>query len=235
MPPARAPDRGSVENIWEMINGPVADRIDALNRATLANTMHALVLSLLARSTEMGPPIPDEAALRRLHVAATQFLLARPGRYRTVAVHTEEDGAVIFRGQPHREIPQLIRQFLSELHALWPIGDALDLAALCVWRINWIHPFVNGNGRTGIAFAYACLCLKLGAALPRHEIFIEGVTAERAFLLGMRVANRSVAVPGGQPDLGPLKQYLDTVLLRQVEAARAGTGDDAARHGASVP
>lgn len=223
------------ELIWELVNGPVADRIETLNRASQANLMAALVLSLLARPAEAGPPIPDEAALRQLHRAATQFLLARPGCYRDCEVHTEEDGAIIFRGQPHQEIRRLVRRFFRDLKALWKDGDALDVAAFALWRINWIHPFVNGNGRTAIAFAYACLCLKLGALLPRQEIFIDSVTSDRAaYLGGLRVANRSVAASGGPPDLSGVKQYLDSILLRQVQAARVDAEGRATGHEAAA-
>ncbi|MBV9180292.1 MAG: Fic family protein [Acidobacteria bacterium] len=50
-------------------------------------------------------------------------------------------------------------------------GDrsAFHLAAYVMWRLNWIHPFVNGNGRTTRAVSYYVLCAKL-------EVYIPGVT-----------------------------------------------------------
>ena len=39
------------------------------------------------------------------------------------------------------------------------------LATYALWRLNWIHPFVNGNGRTARIVAYYILCLKFGGML----------------------------------------------------------------------
>ena len=147
---------------WDLINGPVADEIEELNRASQINVAAALVKSLLAAQARLGdgkPIIPDEAALRLLHRTATQFLLAKPGHYRDVEMHVEDKGAVVFRAQPCHDVKSLMRNFFRDLAARWSAGDALDLASFALWRITWIHPFSDGNGRTAIAFSYACLCL----------------------------------------------------------------------------
>jgi Fic family protein len=47
--------------------------------------------------------------------------------------------------------------FFAELRGIWTNGDALDAAAFALWRLNWVHSFKNGNGRTARAFAYWCL------------------------------------------------------------------------------
>ena len=42
----------------------------------------------------------------------------------------------------------------------------LHLAAWVLWRLNWIHPFTDGNGRTARAISYFVLCVRLGYRLP---------------------------------------------------------------------
>lgn len=42
----------------------------------------------------------------------------------------------------------------------------LHLCAYVMWRLNWIHPFTDGNGRTTRAIAYVVLCATLGYRLP---------------------------------------------------------------------
>ncbi|MFX9016038.1 Fic family protein, partial [Acinetobacter baumannii] len=49
-------------------------------------------------------------------------------------------------------MPRLVQEFFEELINIWRTGDALDATAFALWRINWIHPFKNGNGRTARAF-----------------------------------------------------------------------------------
>ena len=41
---------------------------------------------------------------------------------------------------------------------------APHLASYLMWRVNWIHPFFGGNGRT--ARAAPVMCARLGFVLP---------------------------------------------------------------------
>src|SRR5437660_648445 len=45
------------------------------------------------------------------------------------------------------------------------LKDALHLAAYLMWRLNWIHPFRDGNGRTSRAVSYLILTIRLGQIL----------------------------------------------------------------------
>lgn len=218
-------------SLWEPLDDEIADEIESLNRASLANVVAGLVKSLLSRPARQGrhadgrPPIPDEAALRLLHQTATQFLLARPGRYRDRRVNVKVDGAIVFWGAPKRDINGLMRKFFHDLAVLWPTGDALHVASYALWRITWIHPFSNGNGRTARAFCYACLCLKLGALLPGRETIVDFLTAEPARCRGaLQHADQSVTGPAGEPDLSELKAYLDELLLRQIQSVETDGG-----------
>jgi Fic family protein len=48
----------------------------------------------------------------------------------------------------------------------WESRDALHLAAYLLWKLNWIHPFADGNGRTARAVSYLVMSLKLDSLLP---------------------------------------------------------------------
>jgi len=42
--------------------------------------------------------------------------------------------------------------FFSLIHENWTIVDhPTTLAAFALWNLNWIHPFIEGNGRTARA------------------------------------------------------------------------------------
>ncbi len=202
--------------------GPVALQIKRLNRANLMNVATALVLSLLARqarSNRTRPLIPDQAAFFLLHRVGAQFLLAKPGRYRDFDFHIVEDGAIIFRGAPRKKLTMLMRRFFRDLASVWATGDALDVAAFALWWISWIHPLEDGNGRTAMAFSYACFCLKLGAVLPGADIMFDSLTSDRdTYLRYLRVSDhgRDTATASGVTDLAPLKAFLDELLLRQM-------------------
>jgi fido (protein-threonine AMPylation protein) len=65
-----------------------------------------------------------------------------------------------------RDVEMLIGGYIDELcdyvNDHWDDRSALHLAAFIMWRLNWIHPFVDGNGRTTRAVSYYVLCCRLG-------------------------------------------------------------------------
>jgi hypothetical protein len=42
-----------------------------------------------------------------------------------------------------------------------------ELAAYGLWRLNWIHPFVEGNGRTARAVCYFTSMRPVGSSFAR--------------------------------------------------------------------
>jgi Fic family protein len=150
---------------WEMINGPDAHSIEVMNAANQSNVLDGLLTFLMAHkgpNRNSNPPMPDEAALCELHRAGTLFLLAEPGVYRNIEVIVADAaGKTRHQPPPWPYVGGFMQHFFRDLSCVWTSGDALDVAAYALWRINWVHPFRNGNGRTARAFSYACLCLKL--------------------------------------------------------------------------
>lgn len=53
------------------------------------------------------------------------------------------------------------------------------LSAYLMWRMNWIHPFFGGNGRTSRAISYLALCAKLGFVLPGTKTIPELIAEDR--------------------------------------------------------
>jgi len=47
--------------------------------------------------------------------------------------------------------PSLMNSFINEVNRYWETTDVLSLASYCLWRLNHVHPFINGNGRTARA------------------------------------------------------------------------------------
>lgn len=185
--------------------------------------MVALIVSSLGRKADGDtlPPMPDEEALCALHRAATVFLLERPGAYRQSNVKLQQEGGALLRPPPWKSVPGLMRAFFVELERIWTEGDALDVAAYALWRITWIHPFRDGNGRTAFAFAYGCLCLKLGVLLPQAGTVLDQMLADPAQCNGpLGASDTSVRGHADRaPDLTALKLYYDQLLLRQIRAA----------------
>jgi Fic family protein len=55
----------------------------------------------------------------------------------------------------------------------------IHMAAYVMWRLNWIHPFSDGNGRTSRIFSYVVLCVRLGFALRGANTIPDQIVANR--------------------------------------------------------
>jgi len=204
---------------WEMINGPPAHHIERLNAVNTINVIEALITLFIgtrAPSTPL-PSMPNELALKELHRTGTIFLLLSPGEYRDCPVYVRDgSGKVIYQPPPHTDVPQLMEDFFVELQTTWATGDALDAAAFALWRVNWIHPFKNGNGRTARSFAYCCLCARLGVVLPGSPTVIDQIMTTRPdYEAAIRVGDKAAAKNNGR-DLTAMRTYLDRLLQNQI-------------------
>jgi Fic family protein len=63
-------------------------------------------------------------------------------------------------------VPGLIFDLLDYLNNSRSTMPALERAAYALWRLNWIHPFRGGNGRTSRCLAYLIICMDLGGMVP---------------------------------------------------------------------
>lgn len=211
-----------LDDNWELLNGDPAHHIEQLNATNTINVLEGLVTYLIAsREPKHGRPLmPSETSLRELHRSGTLFLLRKPGEYREEDVHVEECGTgdVVYEPPPWREVPAHMKAFFEEMRGIWANGDALDAAAFALWRINWIHPFKNGNGRTARAFSYACLCARLEVMLPGTTTVIDQIMTTRAdYEAALRDADKAAKNNNGR-NLAPMKAYLDRLLQNQISS-----------------
>jgi Fic family protein len=107
-------------------------------------------------------------------------------------------------------------RFFSLIHENWTVVDhPTYIPAYALWRLNWIHPFVEGNGRTARAACYYLLCLKHGSLLPGKKIVPERIKESRLrYEDGLRAADE--AWHNGQLDVGELATYLADLLKDQL-------------------
>ena len=77
-------------------------------------------------------------------------------------------------------VPELVEDLCDYVNGHWIDCTAIHLASYVLWRLNWIHPFADGNGRTARATSYLVLCAKLRALLPGPKTIPEQIIARRA-------------------------------------------------------
>lgn len=203
-----------IDNNWDLINGPDAHHIEALNAASTINVLEALITFILHHKS--SGQLPNQKALCELHRSGTLFLLAEPGALRRVAVYVGNDAGVVHTPPPWEAVQGYMDDFFATLGNMWNTCDALDVASYALWRINWIHPFQNGNGRTARAYAYACLCGHLGVILPGETTVIDQIMTTRSeYERVIRIADEC-AKAGTPPDLSEMRRYLNDLLQLQM-------------------
>lgn len=84
---------------------------------------------------------------------------------------TFRNGPVEIQGSSHQPVeafmvPEEVAALCDYVNTNWSTHDALHLCAYVLWRLNWIHPFADGNGRTARAASYVVLCIHLDGLLP---------------------------------------------------------------------
>lgn len=160
---------------------------------------------------EKGIEAFDKYTLWSLNQVAVSNISQFGGRYR------EEPIYVGNHRPPHfKDVPNEMDRFFSVIHENWNIiDDPTTLPAYALWRLNWIHPFVEGNGRTARAACYYLICLRQGKLLNGKKIVPERIAENRdPYYDALRAAD--IAWAGGDFDVSQLAEYLGELLLGQL-------------------
>jgi Fic family protein len=105
----------------------------------------------------------------------------------------------------------------------WEASTALHLAAYVLWRLNWIHPFTDGNGRTARATSYLVLCLRIGHPLYGANSVPAQIALDKKPYYDALEAADAAARDGGT-DVSQLEDLLEALLARQLLGVLEGAG-----------
>ena len=113
---------------------------------------------------------------------------------------------------PHFEkVPHLMDLFLSFVHENWTVDELGDhptaLAAYALWRLNWIHPFVEGYGRTARAACYYLISLKQGKILTGRKMSRAHPRRSQTLLHALAAADK--AWEADRIDVSVMANYLE--------------------------
>ncbi|MDC7811543.1 Fic family protein [Sphingomonas koreensis] len=177
---------------------------------------YSFLQSIVEVSLALGQPMLSIEVIKALNYHAISCLHVSPGEFRpcqvTVGTYTPP---------AHFQVPALMQMFTNLVNRNWETADAVELATFVLWRLNHIHPFVNGNGRTARVASYFVLCLKAGGWLPGTKLLPERIVERRPdYVKALRDVDASLA--GGPPDLGPLHKLLSELLDEQLKEAASG-------------
>ena len=99
--------------------------------------------------------------------------------------------------------------------------NPIEAGAYSAWRVNWIHPFGGGNGRTARTACYLGLCVRHGATLPGELTIPTQIVNDReSFLEALRDADEAWKTTS-VPDVGKLQLLMDGWLKKQLASVPA--------------
>lgn len=202
--------------VLEGENQQLYDRIQEHNLIR----QYSLLTNCIEIGLEQGPMAFDKYTIWALNHTAVANISQFGGRYRQEPIYVGE------HIPPHfKEVSELIDRFVSFIHENWHSMSATQLAAYGLWRLNWIHPFVDGNGRTARAVCYYLMSVRIGALLPGSKIVPERIKENRdGYEKALRMAD--AAWDDGHLNISEMEEFLAGLLkdqLRNVGPATSGS------------
>lgn len=184
-------------------NHPVYQELQVSNVAR----QYDFLLSAASASLSVGKSFLSTHIIKALNFHAITCLHTNAGEFRpcevTVGTHTPP---------PFYLVQALMDDFVNTVNRAWDSTDPIALAAFVLWRLNNIHPFINGNGRTARVACYFVLCLKLEKLLPGTKMLPELINRNHEEYEGaLRAAD--------QGDSSALHNLLARLLKEQMDSA----------------
>ena len=120
-------------------------------------------------------------------------------------------------------VEALLTEFCDYINDNWHEKTAFYLSAYSMWRLNWIHPFTDGNGRTSRAVAYALLSIKLGYELPGSPAIPQQIENDnKHYIEALEMADDAAA--SGEEDVSEMERMLRGMLARQLVSVIEAAG-----------
>jgi len=149
-----------------------------------------------------------------LHRIALEGISSYAGNWRPAGI---EIGGSKHQPVGAHQVPEMVEDLCDYVNANWEKRSALHLAAYVMWRLNWIHPFTDGNGRTSRAASYLVLCLRTGYLLPGKKTIPDQIAEDRtSYYRALEGADQAYA--RGEIDLAVMEQLLSGMLATQLIA-----------------
>jgi Fic family protein len=161
------------------------------------------------------------STILQLHQAALAGLHPLAGTWRNTTVKIGGSG---HKPPEAAFVSEEIEHLCDYVNESWSL-TAIHLAAYVLWKLNWIHPFADGNGRTARAVSYVVMSIKLDSVLPGAPTMPEQIAAnKKPYYEALEDADKHWS--GEKIDVSKLESMLDGMLSTQLlSAAREASGE----------
>lgn len=156
----------------------------------------------------------SHSIIKHLNFHAITCLHDYAGEYRPHEVSVKDvEGNTTHQPPETYQVPSMMDDCINFTNSFLAPSEPkspVELAAWVLWSMNYIHPFVNGNGRTARAASYFVLCLKCQRWLPGNPILPSLIQQNREeYITLLRGVDQT-------SDFEPLVQFLTRLLREQL-------------------
>ena len=115
-----------------------------------------------------------------------------------------------------------VEELCDYINANWTRVPPVELSAYALWRICWIHPFTDGNGRTARAVSYLVLCAALKTKLPGGKTVPELISKNKTpYYEALEAADDALEADktlenGEVSHVNALSEYIGKLLAKQL-------------------
>ena len=188
---------------------PVYQALEVSN----GDRQYSFLRSVVIAALEIERPFLSQTVLKALNFYAIGCLHVNAGAYRPCEVAVGG-----YNPPAYYRVQALMDDFVNDVNRFWENHSPVALAAFVLWKLNFIHPFINGNGRTARAASYYTLCLKAGGLLPGAPMLPELLrTARDRYVLALQAADASIQK--GNLDTSKLQALISELIIQQLESA----------------
>jgi Fic family protein len=194
---------------------------EAIARREAANALRQadLVVTLVRESTTTAKFKLRPSTVLALNAEAVDGLTKYAGNWRPGPVAI---GKSQHQPPDHKSVPRLVEEMCDYVNDGWQQKSAIHLASFIMWRLNWIHPFFDGNGRTSRATSYLVLCARLKSLLPGSRTIPEQIVFNRIpYYDALEAADRRFNHSHSFDDdtVVEMEQLLSSMLATQLKSA----------------
>jgi Fic family protein len=160
--------------------------------------------------------------LLQLHAVAMEGVHPLAGTFRNAPVKI---GGSDHEPPHHLMVADEVSDLCSYVNENWQSKTPIHLCAYTLWKLNWIHPFADGNGRTARAVAYVVLSVKLDSLLPGTNTIPDQIAADkRPYYSALEKADHALKATG-KIDVSALEEMLSGMFAKQLlEAVNQAEG-----------
>lgn len=156
-----------------------------------------------------------QSLLLDLHKEALDGIHPLAGTYRNSRVFIDQSSHCPPRAS---DVADHVAEMCKYVNENWNERNACHLSAYLMWRINWIHPFADGNGRTARVVSYTVMSIKLNALLPGNPTIPDMIASNKnPYYVALEKADKAWRLE--EFNISAMEKMMEQLLEAQLHSA----------------